>query len=124
MKEARNLYDRSFFDGAYYLAGYAVECALKACIAKQTRQYDFPNKALVNQAYTHNLSQLVGVAGLKDELDIKTQSDATFAVNWAIVKDWTEDARYERHGEAKVRDFLRAIVDRKRGVLSWLRDHW
>ena len=70
------------------------------------------------------MSQLVGVAGLKDELDNKTQSDATFAVNWAIVKDWTEEARYERHGEVKVRDFLRAIVDRKKGVLSWLRDHW
>ena len=33
-------------DGAYYLAGYAVECALKACIAKTVNQHDFPDKEL------------------------------------------------------------------------------
>jgi len=32
------------FDGAYYLAGYAVECALKACIAKGTQRFEFPDK--------------------------------------------------------------------------------
>ena len=26
----------------YYLAGYAVECAIKACIAKLTGMHDFP----------------------------------------------------------------------------------
>ena len=29
---------------AYYLCGYAVDGRLKACIAKQTRRYDFPDK--------------------------------------------------------------------------------
>lgn len=39
---------------AYYLAGYAVECALKACIAKQTRRYDFPpDPRSVSRIYTH-----------------------------------------------------------------------
>jgi len=38
-----------FFDGAYYLAGYAVECAIKACIAKGTRRYEFPDKRKVLQ---------------------------------------------------------------------------
>ena len=28
--------------GAYYLAGYAVECALKACVAKATKRHEFP----------------------------------------------------------------------------------
>ena len=124
LKEARSLLDRSFFDGAYYLAGYAVECALKARIAKQTRQYDFPDKALANQAHTHNLNQLVGVAGLKEELERKVRSDSGFELNWAIVKDWSEEARYQRHREAKVRDFIRAVVDRRRGILAWLRVHW
>jgi HEPN domain-containing protein len=32
-------------EGAYYLGGFAVECALKACIAKQTRRHDFPADA-------------------------------------------------------------------------------
>jgi hypothetical protein len=29
---------------AYYFAGYTIECALKACIAKRTRLYDFPSR--------------------------------------------------------------------------------
>lgn len=42
LAEARALLDAGLPDGAYYLAGYAVECALKACISRQTRQHDFP----------------------------------------------------------------------------------
>jgi hypothetical protein len=34
-------------DGAYYLAGYAVECALKACIARGYAQHDWPEKGFV-----------------------------------------------------------------------------
>jgi HEPN domain-containing protein len=34
LKEATALLNLRMYDGAYYLAGYAVECALKACIAK------------------------------------------------------------------------------------------
>lgn len=124
VREARSLVDASLFDGAYYLAGYAVECALKACIAKKTQEYDFPDKALANKAHTHNLAQLVGVAGLAQELDTKIEEDEVFAVNWAIIKDWSEEARYGRHSESKVRDFYRAVADRRRGVLAWLKDHW
>src|SRR5205807_5441492 len=45
MREAKVLLDRKCDEGAYYLAGYAVECALKACIAKKTLAHDFPPKA-------------------------------------------------------------------------------
>ena len=47
LKEAKVLLDQDLFDGAYYLLGYALECALKSCIAKQFRQYDFPDRKLV-----------------------------------------------------------------------------
>jgi len=33
--EATTLLSAGHSDGAYYLAGYAVECAFKACICKQ-----------------------------------------------------------------------------------------
>jgi hypothetical protein len=44
LKEAQALARLRLYDGAYYLAGYAVECALKACIARRTSRYDFPDK--------------------------------------------------------------------------------
>jgi HEPN domain-containing protein len=41
IKEAKVLLDRKCYEGAYYLAGYAVECALKACIAKENASSRF-----------------------------------------------------------------------------------
>jgi hypothetical protein len=38
LTEAKSLYRLGHFSGAYHIAGYAIECAFKACIAKQTRR--------------------------------------------------------------------------------------
>ena len=62
LSEARALLNAGLPDGAYYLAGYVVECALKACIAKETQRYEFPEKKRVDASYTHNLKELVRVA--------------------------------------------------------------
>ena len=52
LKRQKALLDGGYPAGAYYLMGYAVECALKACIAKQTKRYDFPPKpSSVNAIY-------------------------------------------------------------------------
>ncbi len=67
IKEAEALLDNGHYNGAYYLAGYAVECALKACIAKQTLRYDFPEKRRVDNSHTHDLTKLVRVADLEKE---------------------------------------------------------
>jgi hypothetical protein len=123
-QEARVLLEAGRWDGAYYLCGYAVECALKACIAKRVRQHDFPNRDLANQSYTPNLSQLVRVAGLEAELQAALAGDPALAVNWAIVKEWAERSRYERRQAQAARDLYAAIVDRRNGVLPWIRRYW
>ncbi len=40
MRDAEVLLDAGQWSGAYYLAGYAVECGLKACAAEMTNQHD------------------------------------------------------------------------------------
>lgn len=124
LKEASALISKKHYDGAYYLCGYAVECTLKSCIARRTKVYDFPDKRIVNDSYTHNLNQLVRVAGLQPALDLEMRRDANFGVNWAIVKDWNEDSRYERHDEASAKGLYLAVSDKKHGVLRWLKHHW
>ena len=52
------------WSAAYYLAGYAVECALKACIAKLMKSEEFPDRNFAEKCWTHNLPQLLGLAGL------------------------------------------------------------
>lgn len=74
VKEAKALLDAGFPGGAYYLAGYAVECALKACIAKRTREHDFPEKESQGY-YVHDLRKLVGFARLTIELEQAQQGE-------------------------------------------------
>ncbi len=125
LKEANILFKSGNYHGAYYLAGYALECALKVCISKQVNQYDFPNKKFANESHTHDLSKLVGVAGIKQELESKEKEDENFALNWAVAKDWSEASRYDCNiNEPKARDFLEAIVSNESGVLKWLKTHW
>ena len=94
VKEAKILLDNDQPAGAYYLMGYAVECALKACIAKQTKQYDFPPKpSSVNAIYKHDLKELVSHAELKDELEHEIETNPIFEAYWNIVEDWSEQFR-------------------------------
>jgi len=123
-KEAKQLLSSGCFSGAYYLAGYAVECGLKACIAKQFKRNDLPDKVLVARAYTHNLEALLNLAGLETELrDAMTQSRA-LEVNWVAVKDWRVDVRYDTDKtREQATDFLTACFSRS-GVLRWIMKRW
>ncbi|MBI4482433.1 MAG: HEPN domain-containing protein [Acidobacteria bacterium] len=124
LRESRALLKAGYYDGAYYLAGYAIECALKACIARKTRRYDFPDKQTVNDSYTHDLKRLVKLAGLELQRDAQEKAYPGFKVNWDIVKDWTEESRYRTSDRKKAQDLYSAIAGRRYGVLSWLRKHW
>jgi HEPN domain-containing protein len=124
LKEARVLLKNKCYDGAYYKAGYALECALKACIAKMTMRHDFPDKKLVQESYTHSLTVLVKLARLNSYLELEMNADAQFKKNWTVVKDWTEDSRYQQHAEKKARDLVQAITDRGHGVMRWIRRFW
>jgi hypothetical protein len=52
------------------------------------------------------------------------ETDDRFALNWAVVKQWSEASRYELGIGWKAQVLYNAIVDRKHGVLRWLRSHW
>lgn len=117
--------ENNCFAGASYLLGYAVECALKACIAKQTRANDFPDKSFATKIFTHNLSQLVDYASLTKEHEMESKRNGGFDSNWAIVKDWKEDKRYSLNvSEQEAKAFHSAVLDKKDGILSWLQKWW
>src|SRR6266487_1577186 len=119
--EAKVLLEAGYPSGAYYLAGYAVECGLKACIAKQFKLYEFPDKQVVNDSYTHSITKLVKTAGLDLTLDQEFRADRAFEVNWGVVKDWSENTRYELISAQKARDMYVAVDHRRHGVLRWIR---
>jgi len=125
VSEAEVLLRYENYQGAYYLAGYALECAIKACIAKQVRQYDFPNKELAQKSHQHKLTDLLGVAGLKQKLGEKERSDLDFQLNWAVAKDWSVESRYECSIESsKANDLFQAVTNENSGILAWLKTFW
>lgn len=125
VREAKILLNNECYEGAYYLLGYAIECAFKACIAKQTRRYDFPDKNFAAKIYIHEITNLLKYAGLEQQRDIESNNNPRFEVNWSIVKDWKEDKRYSVEiTEQTAKDFHLAVLDKKDGILSWLQKHW
>ena len=124
LDEAGSLLKNKFYSGAYYLGGYAVECALKACISKQTQRYDFPDKQRALDSWQHSLMNLVKTAGLEASLNAEIGADQGFASNWNVVKDWSEQSRYTQMDERNAEALIQAISDRRHGVLRWLRRHW
>ncbi|HYW41377.1 MAG TPA: HEPN domain-containing protein [Bryobacteraceae bacterium] len=124
LKEATALLRLGLFDGAYYLAGYAVECALKACIAKGTQRGEFPDKKKVESSYSHNLRELIRVAGLDEARLEQADKDPDFRTNWDVVLSWSEQSRYRRHRPESAQTLLGAVGDRRHGVVSWIKLQW
>lgn len=91
--EAKVLFGAGQPSGAYYLAGYAIECAIKARIAGQFRANEIPERKLINNIYTHDLSKLLELAGLQAEIDLATQGDDDFRQKWTVVRVGTGPLR-------------------------------
>ena len=124
LREANALLAAGHWEGAYYLGGYVVECALKARIARQTERHDFPDKHRAQLSHTHRIKDLVRVAGIEEELEAVKMTDLRFAAHWQMVEGWTELSRYERKESTDARGLLLALNDRQHGVLRWLKGHW
>lgn len=122
-REALALLRAKQYAGAYYLAGYAAECALKSCIAKNLPKQRFPPRRgkPAKRYYQHDINALRDVAGLGAAL---TQASQAVQANWAIVKDWSEQTRYLVNTEKQARDLYRALTARNDGVLWWMQKHW
>jgi hypothetical protein len=112
---------------AYYIAGYAVECALKSCVLlriERTPEVIFQEKKFANEIWTHDVESLLAKAGLKADRDVDGKSDADLRDNWSIVGGWKETSRYEFNSQAAAEALFKAITDPKSGVMQWIRRRW
>jgi HEPN domain-containing protein len=123
LREARALFGAGLFDGAYYLAGYAVECALKACIAKERPRHEFPDLRLAQRSHSHEAVKLIEAAKLVDSLDREILANSKFKANWDLVRDWTAESRYKTWSREDAENLLSAVGD-KDGVLVWIKQRW
>jgi HEPN domain-containing protein len=122
LADAQILLTNNRFGAAYYVVGYAVECGLKACIARLTKAEDFYDKTLARNIFKHDLEDLANYA----RFDVRqlSQADAKFAANWAQVKDWSEESRYENHLQIEAEQMIKAVGDPDHGVMQCIRRYW
>ena len=124
LAEAKFLLNGGLPDGAYYLAGYSVECGLKACIAKQTRRYDSPDKKNVEASHTHDLKALVRIANLELFRVEQAKTDSAFRDYWDLAQQWSEQSRYRRYDKSDAKALVEAVGSAQHGVLRWIKLHW
>jgi hypothetical protein len=121
--EALALYEKDLFSGAYYLAGYAIELALKACICRMFNAEAIPDKGFVNSIYTHRLTDLIEIANMKKLVE-NNKKDTTFEAFWGVVVNWSSEARYEIITQKQCAAMIAAAFHEKGGIYPWIKSHW
>jgi hypothetical protein len=125
LEEARILLDNKCWTGAYYMTGLAVECALKAYLARTIQQYDFPDKNFILRAYTHKLKDLAQLdMAFWTELQNEITSDVKLESNWNTVLSWNDENRYELVEELQAKSLYDATTEPGTGVMEWIRRRW
>jgi hypothetical protein len=126
VEDAQALLAASRWSGAYYLSGYALECALKSCVLAYIERTGiiFEDRKFAEKCWTHDIETLVTLSGLNAELGVAIGANARFGTNWLTAKDWSESARYRLSTQQEAEDLFAAITDKSDGVLPWIRNHW
>jgi len=121
LAEATLLLASGFPSGAYYLAGYAIECALKAIIAAKFRANEIPDRRLVERVHVHDLSKLLSLTGLEDELEAEMNVNPDLHGRWTTIQKWSERARYDIWTQESASAILEAVGGDE-GLLRWLQN--
>lgn len=125
LKDAKALLGRKRWPGAYYLCGYAVECALKSCLLRYLGESAavFGDQSYLKKladCWTHDLVKLVNLAGLDAEFGAARGANLTLDRFWTVTKDWKETSRYEEKTEAEARRLYEAVSHNPDGVFRWI----
>ncbi|MGL4550852.1 MAG: hypothetical protein ACRC33_06665 [Gemmataceae bacterium] len=125
--EAGTLLAAKLWGLAYYAAGYAVECALKACVMERLEGdigLFFRERRFQENAWKHDLTELARVADLTAALAAECKVNAAFDSAWTEACLWNEASRYDRREQAAAEALYAAIIEPNHGVLPWIMKRW
>lgn len=129
IEEATLLYENGFYDGAIYLAGYAVELILKAKICEVLDIPNFfhedsdVNRQILKSFKTHDLQGLLALSGLRNRFRLAAGSNDDLFENWDTICEWSENYRYyprNTHTEQDAFRLLNAITNSTNGFRTWI----
>ena len=136
LDEARALLSLNFPDAAFCLAGYSIECALKAVVCRTLDQDDFykPDRSNKGARYvqdrifrefkTHNYNDLLVLSGLSAKLNAACLADPAVEAAWAFIEgmNWSEQSRYQlgTKSATNVYNFVQAVET----IVVWISNFW
>lgn len=125
VEEAESLCRNLYPDGAFYLAGYAVELYLKAKICEHFDLPDFyekyaPKSDLSKTFLIHNLERLMLFSGLSTKFVAAIKSDRILELSWLDVKQWSERNRYDLIGVRTVADATK-FINSVKIIIQWIK---
>ena len=74
--------------------------------------------------YTHNITNLVKLTGLKLQFDQDRAANRDLDLGWVVVENWTEASRYESRRRKDAVELFSAIADPANGVLECIKQYW
>lgn len=134
LEEAEILVQNNKPDGAFYLAGYSVELALKAKITERLgisslfadrllEAEKFPEPDRLRQVVkTHNLGLLLVLSGLRPAYTQAKATSRMFAKFDGLLLGWSEQLRYRLPGQVSTQDIQDFIdfLGNQNGFLQWI----
>jgi HEPN domain-containing protein len=99
LRDAKTLFDTDSYHGAIYLAGYAVELALKSRIC-QHLGWEKLDESMLKR---HELKFLLRFTGLESKQE-------SFIEEWNLLSDWNPEMRYNASEDFQ-KDETRKIID-------------
>lgn len=111
--------DRKAAGMAYGHVGFGAECALKAYIMHKERFNQWPSKDSRPDLHTHNLRDLMDIAG------IPRDPKGPLAPQWAVVLQWNRAQGYDP--KPTPRKVARQMVEAafgSDGVVTWIRQQF
>ena len=124
--EANCLFEHEFFDGAYYMGGYAIELLLKAKVCKTLGISDFFlfQKGSRPEAFkpykVHDYEQLLILSGLYTDFQKALNEEKDFKIHWSIVSEWSEKYRYLTGKEKEeLQNYLSSLTE----IAKWIQKH-
>jgi hypothetical protein len=92
LKDARALLGRKRWSGAYYLAGYVIECSLKACLLRHLGESasifgDPTYLRRLGDCWTHDFVKLLNLAGLEADFGTACGANPALAAFWVAARN-------------------------------------
>jgi HEPN domain-containing protein len=127
IREAVKLQKSKFYNGAFYLAGYAVELYLKAKICDTMDVPDFydthvPKSDLSKTFLIHNLDRLMLLSGLHTKFEAAKKTVPNLTDHWDKVLTWSEKSRYNNPNTKTEIEALE-FIESSKIIMKWIKKH-